>query len=451
MKKFGMIFALAAVVGLSGCSTANNDVQNDADFAKFLSVTQSYTVNDFNKGLSFLGDINLNDIELPLNEIEITDTYLNMTVDTDEGTEHLQGYMWREKETNKDYLHVGGRMTGEGIYAYKVDVNAIQDSVDSAIDLVVDEMESGLEEFDKAVDSGEIIDFNNNGIIEPNEIIDNILSAEGIDTEEVNFKSILETVKFNASDFESKGNGEYKLKTSSLIEALEEATNEKMFEDEEDYETLEDVLDIRLNYSNNHLNEVSVEIDVENEYEDTYCSSYDNNGNYGMCGAIYSYNHYKYEYTVNFEYEEDEISRIVLNYNVLADYFDGYDENEIVRINAELALATNEMSAVLKVGDSLTSYDHKFELYVTSENAKTSIDFSAVYDNTEVVDMNLGLIGTWLSEGTMTVNGGEGEKITATIESSVNVVVPSGLKDKEVIDVTGDVLDAIDEMVNEIY
>lgn len=447
MRKFlGMIFAFGAIAGLSGCSAGNSNVNNDSEFSKFLAENNSYTVADFNRNLSFLGDINLNDIKLPLNELEVTNTQLNVAVETDEGIERLNGYMWREKDARKDYVYFGGRTSADGVFSYKVDFNAIQDTIDSTIDLVVDEMEIALEEFDKAVDSGEVVDLNKNGIIEPSEIIDNIFYANEEFGENVKLTNIFGLLKFNINDFESKGNGEYKLKNRNFIYEVEKMVGEKFSEDEEDYEMVDEILDIRVNYSNNHLNQISVKFDIEDENEYRYCSSYDSRGNCENTYYDYSTSRYKYEYKVGFEYDGNDISKTTINCNSVGSYYDGNDYNETMNINSEITLSRNEMSIVVKVGESLVSYDDMVALYVSNENAKTTIEFNAMHDHEEIINMNLGLIGTWLSEGTMTVNGVEGQKITAEIATSVNVAVPTALKEKA-INKTSEVLDAIDELL----
>ena len=397
-KKILSILAASTIaLGVAGCKK-----DDGITFEEYLENQETYTAAKLDADL---GAINL-DRETYLTALGITDTKATVTM----GDVSVNTYLWEETEAGNKFLYVAGPFAEGGqSAAFKVNLSTIDWTVNFAKE----------EALSNPMVSGLLADTNESGKVEISEIINNYLTAMGMDTTTFNLDSILAKVDFDINDFESKGNGVYELKLTSLVDLMEDITGQDLGMTEDQINAMKEKLKIEFTYSKNHVQKIAVDFKAVEESEYTDLSTTTNT-----------------KLTFNFEYVNDSVTKTTVDSVVTTSYVDGTQVVATNYTSNQVVYGENEISLSVKSGETATDIDSDFSFSIKNENAKTTVKTTVASEDVTMLDMTVAFIGNWISEGSITINAGEMGTYAAAIESNVNVTIPTATKDLEAIDMT---------------
>lgn len=428
MKKIlRVFFALLMVLGISACNLGedgDNEEEREVTFAEYLENSEGITVSKLN---DIVGPIEIPDSTSFLTDLDIQKTKISVETEIEEG-ETIGGdmYMWGETESSQKYVYVNIPSNGMSeTMNLKVNLSDLEESVNELLEETAGDFSSFLVDID---DSGEV---------EFDEVVDTLLEAYGIDTNQINVAAVLSKIDFNIDDFEDKGNGVYKLKASAISETLVDVLGDLFTDQVEDLEEIEDYIEEYLNvevkYEKEHIQQVEIQVKSEYVGEENYFEQ-------------------TMKITFKFTYNEDEISETQINVVnqreeevQTEDGLDGEMSSGFISYaysSMALVIGENEFSLSSKIGNSALDIRNSESFSIVKDSGKTTISLSVRVEDEDPITLELEVIGNWLSSLSASSAG-----TTYEVESNVNVVIPNQIKTQEAEDVTELVKDYIIEIL----
>lgn len=395
-KLLGVLAASTIMLGAAGCKK-----DDGITFEEYLENQETYTAAKLDADL---GAISF-DRDTYLTALGISNTKATVTM----GDVSVNTYLWEEVEEGDKFLYVAGPFAEGQSAAFKVNLSTIDWTINFAKE----------EALSNPMVSGLLADTNESGKVEISEIINNYLTAMGMDTTTFNLDSILAKVDFDINDFESKGNGVYELKLTSLVDLMEDITGQDLGMTEDQINAMKEKLKIEFTYSKNHVQKIAVDFKAVEESEYTDLSTTTNT-----------------KLTFNFEYVNDSVTKTTVDSVITTSYVDGTQVLATNYTSNQVVYGKDGISLSAKSGESATDIASDVSFSIKNENAKTTVKTKVVSEDVTMFDMTVAVIGNWISEGSIAINAGDTGTYAATIESNVNVTIPTATKDLEAIDMT---------------
>ena len=403
-KILGFLAASTIALGAAGCKD-----DEGVSFEEYLENQETYTAEKLDADL---GAINFNR-DTYLTALGVTNAKATVTM----GDVSINAYLWQEVEEGDKFIYGAGPFgdNGQNVVA-KINLSTIDATVNMAKE----------EALSNPMVSSFLADTNESGKIEISEIINNYLTAMGMDTTTVNLDSILSKVKFDINDFESKGKGVYELKLSALVDMVEDITGMDLGMTEDQINALKDVLKIEFTYSKNHVQKIAI------DYNAVETSGYTD-----MTSATNT------KLTFSFEYNKDDVTKTIVDSVITSSYSEGTQVLGTSYTSNRVVYGKDEVSLSAKSGETAIDIDSDISFSIKNENAKTTVKTKVINEGATLLDMTVGVIGNWISEGNIIVNSGDMGTISATIESNVNVTIPEETKALDAADMTEMVMQTI--------
>ena len=399
-KLFGLMVMPALAFGLVGCGKDDDSLT----FAEYLDQSQTLTADKLD---GTIGSIDLSNDEY-LAVLDITNSKATVTM----GDVSMSAYMWAGVEEGDNYIY--GALPGDDAGDYevaKINVDTLDETIEAAKQqLLSNEMVALI-----------IADTNESGKTEVSEVVNNALTVLGLDTEKVNLDTVLSKFKFDINDFENKGNGVYKLKNSALIDIVKEIYKEATEQDLEIPETtitaIDEMVNVEVKYANEHIEQVKLTVNVNEEGQTVVSTG-----------------------TFDFVYSGEEVTKTTISTEVVVS--NESDDVEPQYTATKTVVGVNEFSVEAKIGTSKSEIASEMLFSTKTENAKTTIKVKVVQCEVTLLDATVGVIGSWISDGTISMVTEEGE-MAITLESGVNVTIPEAAKNETANDMTEYLLETI--------